>query len=156
MSTRFAVGAVLAVVAGALAAGPGAAAPVACRATPSDGSGPFDRSAEPSPRRGTIGTGHVLLGKVTEAGSCRPVAGALVELWQAGPNGYDRRGRGSVVTGKDGSFRFQGPVPGGYRGIAGHIHVAVSKTGYRSLLTEFRVRPGARVERVTYAIQPFL
>ena len=59
----------------------------ACRPTPSDGAGPFQQGGVSAPRRAKIGTGHVLQGRVLQT-DCKPVAGALVVLWQAGANGY--------------------------------------------------------------------
>ena len=59
----------------------------ACQPTRNDGAGPFQQSGLSAPRRAKIGAGHVLLGRVLGT-DCKPVAGALVVLWQAGPNGY--------------------------------------------------------------------
>ena len=78
----------------------------ACRPTPSDGAGPFQQGGVSAPRRAKIGTGHVLQGRVLQT-DCKPVAGALVVLWQAGPNGYGPGGRGSVRTDRSGRFRFK-------------------------------------------------
>src|SRR5687768_12502245 len=82
-----------AAVAGGLAVT--ASGTAACRPTLGDGAGPFSQSALATPRRAKIGTGHVLHGRVLRT-DCKPVSGALVVFWQAGPNGYTARGRGSV------------------------------------------------------------
>ena len=125
----------------------------ACKPTLSDGAGPFTRLD--APRRAKIGTGHVLQGRVLRAGDCAPVSGALVFLWQAGPNGYSSRGRGSVRTNRQGRFRFEGPVPSSYGGQP-HIHIAVVHTEYEELLTRHVVRRGARSGRITIVLTPLL
>ena len=124
-----------------------------CRPTANDGAGPFQRLD--APRRAKIGTGHVLKGRVLRATDCAPVAGALVYLWQAGPNGYGPRGRGSVLTGRTGGFRFEGPVPASY-GRAPHIHLAVVHPDYEELLTRYVVRPGAKTGKIRLVLTPFL
>ena len=119
----------------------------ACRPTLGDGAGPFSQSAISTPRRAKIGTGHVLNGRVLRT-DCKPVAGALVVFWQAGPNGYGPRGRGSVRTDRSGRFRFEGPVPTNY-GRGPHIHIAVIHPEYEELVTRYVVQRGAKSGRVT-------
>jgi protocatechuate 3,4-dioxygenase beta subunit len=130
-----------------------AAAP--CEPTESDSAGPFQQSPVAAPRRSKIGTGHVLQGRILRAGDCKPLAGVLVVLWQAGPNGYRPRGRGSVVTDRAGRFRFEGPVPASY-GRVPHIHIAVIHPAYEELLTEYVVRRGAKTGRITLVLAPLL
>jgi protocatechuate 3,4-dioxygenase beta subunit len=127
----------------------------ACRPTPSDGAGPFGQSSIDTPRRAKIGTGHVLQGRVLRAGDCKPVARALVVLWQAGPNGYGPRGRGSVRTDREGRFRFEGPVPTNYSGQP-HIHIAVLHPAYEELLTRHVVARGAKSGRIRLVLAPLL
>jgi protocatechuate 3,4-dioxygenase beta subunit len=131
------------------------AAQSACRPTVGDTAGPFSRSGITAPRRAKIGTGHVLNGRVVRAGDCRPVSGALVVLWQAGPNGYGPRTRGSVRTDRQGRFRFQGPVPTQY-GPEPHIHLAVIHPQFEELLTRFIVRPGSTSGRMRIVLTPLL
>jgi protocatechuate 3,4-dioxygenase beta subunit len=126
----------------------------ACQPTLSDGAGPFQQSGLAAPRRAKIGTGHVLQGRVLGT-DCRPVAGALVVLWQAGPNGYGPRGRASVRTDRSGRFRFEGPVPASY-GHVPHIHIAVFKPAFEELLTRYVVRRGSKTGRVTLVLTPLL
>lgn len=130
------------------------ATPAACKPTVSDGAGPFQTNAIETPRRAKIGTGHVLQGRVLSP-ACAPVRGALVVLWQAGPNGYGPRGRGSVVTDRTGRFRFEGPVPSSY-GREPHIHIAVVHPDYENLLTRYVVRPGRKTGRITIVLTPLL
>jgi protocatechuate 3,4-dioxygenase beta subunit len=146
------------VTAGAVVAGSALAASetsaARCQPTKSDSAGPFQQITS-VPRRAKIGTGHVLQGRVLRAPDCAPVARALVILWQAGPNGYTLRGRGSVVTDRAGRFRFEGPVPASY-GREPHIHIVVSHPAYRELLTRYVVRRGATTGRVTLVLAPLL
>jgi protocatechuate 3,4-dioxygenase beta subunit len=74
--------------------------------------------------------------------SCRPVPGALVDLWHADDNGvYDNKGfrlRGHVFTDNDGHYAFQTIVPGLYPGRTRHYHVKVQVPEERpSLTTQF-------------------
>ncbi len=125
-----------------------------CRPTRGDSAGPFQQNAISTPRRAKIGTGHVLQGRVLRT-DCKPVANALVVLWQAGPNGYGPRGRGSVVTNRSGRFRFEGPVPTSY-GREPHIHIAVLHPAYEELVTRYVVRRGAKTGRMTLVLAPLL
>jgi protocatechuate 3,4-dioxygenase beta subunit len=142
-----------ALVAGFALTAAGGRAQAACRPTQNDGPGPFQRLD--APRRAKIGTGHVLQGRVLRASDCAPVARALVVLWQAGPNGYGPRGRGSVLTDRAGRFRFEGPVPTNY-GRGPHIHIAVLHPAYEELLTRYVVRGGAKAGRIRLVLTPLL
>ncbi len=134
----------------------GSSAQARCKPTEGDVPGPFERLD--APRRAKIGTGHVLLGRVLRATDCQPVRGAVVTLWQAGPNGYvyRPRGRGSVVTDRSGRFRFEGPVPASSGARPPHIHMAVTHPAFEELLTRYVVRRGAKTGRMTIVLTPFL
>ena len=71
---------------------------------------------------------------------CRPLGGAVVDLWHADDKGeYDNTGfryRGHVVTGSDGAFSFQTIVPAIYTGRTRHYHVKVQAPGSRLLTTQ--------------------
>jgi protocatechuate 3,4-dioxygenase beta subunit len=125
-----------------------------CQPTLSDGAGPFQQGGLNVPRRSKIGTGHVLQGLVL-APNCAPVAGAVVVLWQAGPNGYGPRGRGRTLTDRSGRFRFEGPVPANY-GRGPHIHIAVLHPAYEELLARYVVRRGAKTGRIRLVLTPLL
>ena len=133
-------------------AGPGQAP---CRPTLSDGAGPFGSNAIDTPRRAKIGKGHVLTGRVLAAPDCGPVRRALVVFWQAGPNGYGPRGRGSVLTDRAGRFRIEGPVPANY-GRGSHIHIAVVHAAYEGLVTRFDVRPNSKKGQIRLVLAPLV
>lgn len=120
----------------------------------SDGAGPFQQGGVSAPRRAKIGTGHVLQGRILGT-DCKPIRGATVVLWQAGPNGYSSRGRGSVRTDRSGRFRFEGPVPASYGGLP-HIHLAVFHPAYEELSSRYVVRPGSKAGRITLVLTPLL
>ena len=69
---------------------------------------------------------------------CRPVPGAVVDLWHCDERGrYDNRGfryRGHQFTDSAGAFRFETVRPGHYTGRTPHFHVKV-KGGKTRLLT---------------------
>jgi protocatechuate 3,4-dioxygenase beta subunit len=71
---------------------------------------------------------------------CRPLSGALVDLWHADERGdYDNSGfryRGHVLTGADGSYRFRTILPAVYPGRTRHYHVKVQGAGSRLLTTQ--------------------
>lgn len=106
--------------------------------------GPFFKPR--SPRRsdlrepGMAGRPAELSGVVLTR-ACRPVAGALVDLWQADDEGaYDNTGfrlRGHVFTDAAGRYAFRTIVPGLYPGRTRHYHVKVQAPRGRLLTTQF-------------------
>jgi len=105
--------------------------------------GPFfkPRSPERSDLRepGASGRWFELSGLVLTR-ACRPVRGALVDLWHADEKGeYDNVGfryRGHVFTGPDGAFRFRTIVSALYPGRTRHYHVKVQAPSSRLLTTQ--------------------
>jgi protocatechuate 3,4-dioxygenase beta subunit len=148
---RLAAAAVVVSVSAAVSTGSASARAAACRATPSS-YGPFNTSGAVVPRRAKIGTGHVLTGRVLRFPACTPIRGATVEFWQRGKDGYDARGRGRVVTRRDGSFRFEGPVPTADEGRPAHIHVHVTAPGYQEVVTTYFLRRGEKTGRITIVL----
>jgi protocatechuate 3,4-dioxygenase beta subunit len=105
--------------------------------------GPFfkPRSPERSDLRAPGASGRPLeLSGFVLTRACRPVGGALVDLWHADENGeYDNAGfryRGHVFTGPDGAFRFRTIMPAIYPGRTRHYHVKVQAPGSRLLTTQ--------------------
>lgn len=114
--------------------------------------GPFFKPKSPlrsdlrEPRAGDLVelTGLVLTRR------CRPVPGALVDLWQADEKGdYDNTGfryRGHQFTDANGIYRFRTVKPARYTGRTRHFHVKVQAAGGRILTTQlyFPDEPGNR------------
>ncbi|MEW6452746.1 MAG: intradiol ring-cleavage dioxygenase [Pseudomonadota bacterium] len=79
---------------------------------------------------------------------CKPVAGALIDLWHADDKGdYDNKGfryRGHLFTDANGVFRFRTIQPALYPGRTRHYHVKVQPKGGRVLTTQlyFPGEPG--------------
>jgi protocatechuate 3,4-dioxygenase beta subunit len=73
--------------------------------------------------------------------SCRPVSGALVELWHADDAGeYDNVGyrlRGHQFTGADGRYLFETLMPGLYPGRTRHFHLKFQAPNQPVLTTQF-------------------
>ena len=86
--------------------------------------------------------------------ACRPVAGALLDFWQADDKGgYDNSGfrlRAHQFADADGRFRFRTIVPGNYPGRTRHFHVKVQPKGGRVLTTQlyFPGEPGNRKDEL--------
>ena len=143
------------VVAAAAVVAPAGSTPVAyrCQPTVDDGFGPFGRG-EP-PVRSRVGRGHVLTGFVRSAVDCRAIPGARVHLWQAGKGyRYTRAGSATVVTGRDGRFRFEGPVPFAPAGRSPHIHIRILAPAHRPLLARYEVPRGSRRGEITLTLEP--
>lgn len=98
--------------------------------TPAQTQGPFYTTDTPEKsdfrEPGMAGTPIVLQGFVMTR-SCRPVAGALVDLWHADDAGeYDNEGfrlRGHQFADAEGRYRFATIVPGLYPGRTRHFHI---------------------------------
>jgi protocatechuate 3,4-dioxygenase beta subunit len=77
----------------------------------------------------TVGIPLTLTGRVLDA-SCVPVAGAVLDFWQAdGAGVYDNSGfdlRGTQVTKADGTYLLRTVIPGLYPSRTEHIHVKVT------------------------------
>jgi protocatechuate 3,4-dioxygenase beta subunit len=98
-----------------------------------------------SPRRASLlesgmsGTPLTVTGLVLST-DCRPIAGVLVDFWQADDRGeYDNAGyrlRGHQLTDEAGRYRLETIVPGSYPGRTRHIHVKVHAPGRPALTTQ--------------------
>jgi protocatechuate 3,4-dioxygenase beta subunit len=88
---------------------------------------------------GIAGQPIELVGFVLTRG-CRPVAGALIDVWHADDKGeYDNAGfrlRGHQFADGEGRFRLRTIVPGNYEGRTRHFHVKVQPKGGRILTTQ--------------------
>jgi protocatechuate 3,4-dioxygenase beta subunit len=71
--------------------------------------------------------------------ACRPVAGALVDLWHADDQGeYDNKGfrlRGHQFADAKGRYAFKTILPGLYPGRTRHFHVKIQAAAESPVLT---------------------
>ena len=111
--------------------------------SPEQSEGPFYTPDTPRRRSlvepGLEGEPLVVSGAVLDT-RCRPLAGALLDFWQADGNGeYDNSGfrlRGHQFADARGRFRLETVVPGNYSGRTRHIHVKVQPRGGEVLTTQ--------------------
>jgi protocatechuate 3,4-dioxygenase beta subunit len=110
--------------------------------------GPFFKPRSPSRSDLTIADSRLKI--VTLEGtvltrSCRPVSGALLDLWHADENGdYDNSGfryRGHLFADESGRYRFRTIMPGPYPGRTRHYHLKV-QAPQRPILTTQLYFPG--------------
>src|SRR5688572_21516881 len=130
--------------------------------TPSETEGPFFKAH--SPKRasliepGVAGTKVVIAGKVFSVG-CKPIAGALLDFWQADDGGdYDNEGfklRGHQFPDAQGRYRLETVVPGLYPGRTRHIHVKLQAKNGRPLATQLYF-PGEARNRRDFLFDPEL
>lgn len=115
----------------------------AAAATQAQTEGPFYTPNTPQRRSlrepGIPGTALTLSGVVLTP-DCAPVAGALLDFWQADGEGtYDNRGfrlRGHQFTDASGRYQLETVLPGVYPGRTRHIHVKVRGLRGRMLTTQ--------------------
>jgi protocatechuate 3,4-dioxygenase beta subunit len=115
--------------------------------------GPFYRPG--APFRGKItppaepGQILVIRGRVWGHDTKRPLAGAVLDVWQANDQGrYDFQGklseapkelfkyRSRVTTDETGFYEYETIHPGYYTGRTRHIHYLVQHAGYKKLVTQ--------------------
>ena len=124
-----------------------------CTPTRADSLGPFYEPG--APRRAKVGSGYALSGVVRSTRNCRPLAGARVEFWLAGPDGeYGDAWRATVVSGRGGRYRFQSHFPPPYSGRPSHIHIRVSAARHRTLVTQHYPRRGMASARFNLTLRP--
>jgi hypothetical protein len=131
--------------AGSPAAGSSTAGACTPPATPTTAQteGPYFKAG--SPERSSLadattqGT-HLTLNGTVLGTDCAPLAGVLVDVWQADASGaYDNAGygfRGHVVTDANGRFTVETVVPGEYPGRTPHIHMKLTPQGGSTLTTQ--------------------
>ncbi len=114
-----------------------------CTPTAQDEIGPFYRPN--TPQRSKIGSGYVLAGTVRSAATCKPIAGACIEFWQAGPDGkYDDAHRATIIADSRGRYTLTTSFPPPYARRPSHIHILVDMRGYAGLITQHYPKPGKR------------
>lgn len=126
-----------------------AAPPATCDPTRPDAQGPFFQAGAPARTQLAADDepGDALeISGVVRGPDCAPLAGALLDVWQADVNGdyhdagADYRLRGQVVTDAEGRYAFRSIVPGRYP-LGGstrpaHVHFMVSHPGHRPVTTQ--------------------
>ena len=131
----FASFATLCAIAISLFASSPAAAAYKCPPTPWDQIGPFYRPN--APLRTKIGSGYILSGTVRSAADCRPIPGARIEFWQAGPAGtYDDAHRATIIADNKGRYRLETDFPPPYGQRPSHIHILVDMRGFAGLISQ--------------------
>jgi virginiamycin B lyase len=131
-------------------------------ATVSNAEGPYYKSGAPERTAlvepGMTGTPLLLTGQVLTT-DCRPVAGAVLDFWQADAQGeYDNAGyrlRGLQAADEMGRYRLETVLPGQYPGRPPHIHVKVNAPDGPVLTTQiyFEGQPGNQSDGL---VQPSL
>lgn len=124
-----------------------------CEPTEPDALGPFYESGSPMRMMiagpGEAGDRLLVDGQLLDLADCRaPLAGYMIDLWQADASGNyyaagssDYRLRGRIVTGADGRFAFETIKPGYYETATGprpaHFHLRVfDPSGNDRLITQ--------------------
>ena len=112
-------------------------------ATVAQTEGPYFKPSSPERtelfEEGMAGQPIELVGFVLSR-ACKPLAGALLDFWQADDKGrYDNSGfrlRGHQFSDAEGRYRLRSIVPGIYPGRTRHIHVKVQPRDGRVLTTQ--------------------
>jgi protocatechuate 3,4-dioxygenase beta subunit len=121
-----------------------------CKVTESTAQGPEYKAGAPSKQgqdfaNGLQGQRLELSGRVLNMATCKPVEGAVLDLWQTNSSGdYDYKGfnlRGKIVTGKDGKYVLGTIYPvrlqlDGNISRPSHIHVIVGVPGQPMITTQ--------------------
>ena len=155
----------------------GRAIEASCLLTPPQTEGPFypvhdqlDKDYDLTMMRGRTGRakGQVIFirGQVLDA-QCRPIEGAMVEIWQANAGGRynhpedrtnpapldpDFQGWGKAVTDREGRYLFKTIVPGSYPAgfmwtRPSHVHYTVHRRNYYPLTTQMYFAGDKYLER---------
>jgi protocatechuate 3,4-dioxygenase beta subunit len=130
--------------------------------TPEGGEGPFyiPRSPERSDLIETSSNARIVeLQGLVLSRSCRPVANALLDLWQADEHGvYDNLGfryRAHIFSDEQGNYRFRTVLPGLYETRTRHFHMKVLAPK-SSVLTTQLYFPDEQRNRYDLAYMPEL
>lgn len=138
-----------------------------CNSTTEDILGPYYRANAPTRSsiriNGEAGQDLRIAGQVNDT-ECKPIEGALVEIWQANDAGdYDNSSsefkyRGKLDTDASGSYGFDTIVPGKYLNGSqfrpSHIHFKVSAAGYTTLVSQVYFKDDEHIEKDPWASDP--
>jgi len=141
-----------------------------CKLTESNAQGPEYKAGPPSKQgqdfaKGLQGQRLELSGRVLNLATCKPVQGAVLDLWQTNSSGdYDYKGfnlRGKIVTDKDGKYVLDTIYPvrlllDGNITRPSHIHVMVGVPGQPIITTQvyFEGQPGDFAVKDTLITKP--
>jgi protocatechuate 3,4-dioxygenase beta subunit len=121
---------------------------------------PNDSYLPGSPVRTVAGRGHVLRGVVRSTSTCRTIARAKLEFFQAGPDGNysdgvnSWAGRATVFTKADGGYRFESRYPSNSAGVRPHIHFRVSAPGFETMHRTYFVQAAKRSVVIEVRLEP--
>ncbi len=141
-----------------------------CRVTPPDQLGPFYTPGAPAQSdlcaSGSGGKERLQVSGRVLGADCKPLAGALVEVWHADARGdYSGFTRGkqddpacllraSVKTDAGGRYAFYSIVPAEYPGRPRHIHYRVSHAAHATLVTQlYFARERGATDELVVALQ---
>ncbi len=112
-----------------------------CTPTRPDDEGPFYKPN--APERATSGRGLLVTGTVRSASRCGPLPTARIEWWSVNPRGaYDDDHRATQRVDNEGRFRYETDLPIRYFGRPPHLHVRITASGHRTLITQLYPKPG--------------
>lgn len=131
-----------------------------CTPTFVDGGGPYYKLNAPyrvniAPEENG-GEKLVVTGKVIGSDCTTPLAGVVLDIWQANESGsyQDEWYRGKVTAQADGTYRFETVIPKGYGEGTGyrppHIHFKASFEG-KEIITSQMFLPEARAQQIEEA-----
>jgi len=124
-----------------------------CEPTPADYLGPFYTAN--TPVRSSVGQGYQLQGMVMSSANCTPVGKAAIELWLTGPDGsYDDDHRATIFSKDSGQYRFESNFPTPYSGRPPHIHLRVTATGFKTLVTQHYPAAGRTAGKFDIVLVP--
>ena len=136
-----------------------------CRPTATNIIGPAYRKGAPFRTNlcdyGEPGEPLTMFGRVTAADTCRPLAGATLDVWQVDARGeYDMDSdkfhlRGKLRPDRAGRYQFDTIVPVPYGVRPKHIHYLVTRPGYVPLITQCYFEGDARNQTDRY-VKPSL
>ncbi len=110
-----------------------------CIPTRPDIEGPFYKPN--APLRDKTGSGLTVSGRILSYHDCKPISQAVIEYWHANPEGvYDDAHRGTVISDKEGRYKFVTDFPGIYPGRPAHIHFKIRAPGFKPLTTQLYFR----------------
>ncbi|HEY3066568.1 MAG TPA: intradiol ring-cleavage dioxygenase [Methylomirabilota bacterium] len=124
-----------------------------CAATRPDALGPFYQAN--APERAQTGKGFVVTGAVRSANGCQALAAARLEWWSADARGdYNDEHRATQRTDAEGRFRYETDFPGKYPGRPPHLHVRITASGHRPLVTQLYPSPGQGTVAADFVLVP--